>query len=275
MDEYIESLKQRVNIVKKAVASAEKDALHFPEGRMRVSQSGKQVRYYHVIPPAERSISPAAPKDYSGTYIRAENIELAKRLAQKDYNESFLKTARDEIRILEFSIRSLLQKNTDMVYRQLDPRRQRLVVPYILTDELYEKQWKDQVFRSNPFMPEGKIYDTRNGEKVRSKTEAILADMFLELGIPYHYEKALMLNKGRVRYPDFTMLKIKTREEIYLEHFGLLDDEGYRNKCLHKLDEYRNNGIFPGKNLIITYESSESPFDILGTRKMIKELFRV
>ena len=162
-----------------------------------------------------------------------------------------------------------------MVYRQLDPRRQRLVVPYILTDELYEKQWKDQVFRSNPFMPEGKIYDTRNGEKVRSKTEAILADMFLELGIPYHYEKALLLNKGRVRYPDFTMLKIKTREEIYLEHFGLLDDEGYRNKCLHKLDEYRDNGIFPGKNLIITYESSESPFDILGTRKMIKELFHV
>ena len=125
MDEYIESLKQRVNIVKKAVASAEKDALHFPEGRMRVSQSGKQVRYYHVIPPAERSISPAAPKDYSGTYIRAENIELAKRLAQKDYNESFLKTARDEIRILEFSIRSLLQKNTDMVYRQERHKRER------------------------------------------------------------------------------------------------------------------------------------------------------
>ncbi len=144
-----------------------------------------------------------------------------------------------------------------------------------MPDDLYEKQWKDQAFKTNQYMPEAKIYDTRNGEKVRSKTEAILADMFLELGIPYHYEQALLLDKGILRYPDFTLLKTKTREEFYLEHFGLLDDEEYRNKSLHKLDEYRNNGIFLGKNLIITYESSECPFDILGTRNMIKALFQL
>ena len=39
--------------------------------------------------------------------------------------------------------------------------------------------------------------------------------------------------------------------------------------ALEKLDEYRSSGIYPGKNLIFTYETQYSPFDIKGIRKMI------
>ena len=122
-------------------------------------------------------------------------------------------------------------------------------------------------------MPENIKYDTRRGEKVRSKSEAILADMLYDLGIPYHYEKPLIINNGIVRYPDYTLLKVKTREEIYMEHFGLLENEEYRRGCLNKLDEYRKNGIYPGKNLILTYETSDNPLDIKGIKEMFKEIF--
>ncbi len=145
--------------------------------------------------------------------------------------------------------------------------------PYILTDELYSARWEAKAYRTNPFNPDGKIYETRKGEMVRSKSEAILADMLYELGIPYHYEQELRLKDKKLRYPDFTLLKVKTREEIYLEHFGLLDDEQYRASCIDKLDEYRNSGIYPGKNLLITVESKDNPLDIGGTRKMLKDIF--
>ena len=129
-------------------------------------------------------------------------------------------------------------------------------------------------FKPNPYMEDMKIYDTRRGEKVRSKSEAILADILYGLGIPYHYEKPLYLGSGKVRYPDFTLLKIKSREEIYLEHFGMLDDDEYREKSLLKLDEYRKHGIYVGKNLIFTYETEKSPLDIKGIEKMLKEVMK-
>ena len=95
------------------------------------------------------------------------------------------------------------------------------------------------------------------------------------MGIPYLYEQALKLRNGKIYYPDFTLLKKNTRETIYLEHLGLLDDETYRKSNLLKLDEYRANGIYIGKNLLITYETLDSPLDINGIRRMLKEIFEV
>ena len=263
MEKCIETMKQRVKLLKTAIRAAGKDQSRFPEGRLRISQTRNQVRYYHV----------ESSEHFSGAYITRDRHELAQSLAQKDYNEEFLKWARLELEELERCIRLFSDTNADLAYQNLDPRRKRLVEPYIIPDDEYAANWQSQTFKTNSFMPEAKIYDTKNGEKVRSKSEAILADLFLEFGIPYHYEQALYLKDRSVRYPDFTLLKKKTREEIYLEHFGLLDDEEYRHKCLEKLDEYRHNGIYPGKNLLITYESEEFPLDIKGIRKMIKDLF--
>ena len=263
MEKIIESMKRRVKILKTAIKVAEREKDRFPKGRLRVSQTRNQIRYYQV----------ESSEHFSGEYITKENKDIAKALAQKDYNGEFLRNAQNELKELERSIRLFSETNADLAYQDLDPRRQRLVEPYIIPDDLYAANWLSQPFKTNSFMPEARIYDTKNGEKVRSKSEAILADLFLELGIPYHYEQALTLKDKTVRYPDFTLLKKATREVIYLEHFGLLDDEEYRHKCLEKLDEYRHNGIYPGKNLLITYESEDFPLDIKGIRKMIKELF--
>ena len=71
-----------------------------------------------------------------------------------------------------------------------------------------------------------------------------------------------------------TLLAVKQRKEIYLEHFGLLDDPEYLTKTLQKLDEYRANGIYPEKNLLFTYETETLPLDIKGIRKMLDDLLR-
>ena len=262
MRDYLETMKTRAKELKKAIETAEKKIKDFPEGSLRVSQSGRQVRYYHVLPEG----------DCFGTYIRRDRYETAKVLAQKDYTKKFIASAKKELTRLEQSIRLLSGVNADQIYERMSINRKELIMPYILTDELYAEHWQAKSYKTNAFNSEGKIYDTRRGEKVRSKSEAILADMMFELGIPYHYEQELILRNKKVRYPDFTLLKKKTREVFYLEHFGLLDDEEYRKDCLNKLNEYRDSGIYPGKNLLITFESKDSPLDIGGTREMFKDI---
>jgi len=159
-----------------------------------------------------------------------------------------------------------------MSYDKLSLTRKNLVNPYILPDNIYAKNWQEESYKTSNYLPECKVYSTKRGEMVRSKSEAIIADILYELKIPYKYEKALVLKNGTIKFPDFTVLNKKTRQEVYIEHFGLLDDELYLSSNLLKLDEYRNNGIYLGKNLLFTYETEDSPLDIKGIRKMFREL---
>ncbi len=263
MNSLIEPLQKRISILKTALKQAEQHQGKFPDGRLRVSSSGRQIRYYHI----------SKDDDSRGDYLTKEKLPLATALAQKAYHALFVTEATSECLFLERVIKRLSRNNADLVYEELSACRKRLVTPYILTDQLYAKQWLSRPYKTSHYAEEGKIFDTNRGEKVRSKSEAILADMFYELGIPYRYEQALHMKGGGARYPDFTLLKVSTREEYYLEHFGLLSNEEYRAECLKKLNEYRRNGIYLGKNLLITYESNECPLDIRGTKDMIKNIF--
>lgn len=262
MNELIEMLNRRRVLLEKAIRLADKEEKTFPDGSLRVSRSPRQTRYYQMIDGFGRV----------GKYLPKKELSTIRRLAQKDYNRLFRKTAENELKELK---KFILKYNAtaEDVYTNLIPERTALVKPYILPDDLIAKEWQSKIFKTNPYKPENKIFDTRKGERVRSKSEAIIADTLYELGIPYFYEYPLKLSNGVIRYPDFMLLKVSTKEVIYFEHFGCLDDEVYRKETLEKLNLYGANGIFPGKNLIFTYETKDSPLDINGLRKMLIELF--
>ena len=114
---------------------------------------------------------------------------------------------------------------------------------------------------------------TENGERVRSKSEKIIADKLHALGVPYRYEYPLVLDGNMKIYPDFMMLRMPEREETYLEHFGLMDDEGYVEKVMWKLNTYERNGIYLGVNLFITYETGRNPLNTKTFDRLIRSLF--
>ena len=161
------------------------------------------------------------------------------------------------------------------VFNNMNQYRKNIVIPMVLSDEMFVKQWEAEDYETNPYYPEEKVYFTKKNELVRSKSEVLLADMYYELGIPYRYEAKLQLKNGKMKYPDFTILKTKTREIIYHEHFGLLDDQEYLKASLTKLDEYRKNGIYLGKNLIITYEAERCYLNIRDIRAMMREMMEL
>ncbi len=110
-----------------------------------------------------------------------------------------------------------------------------------------------------------KIFIKEHKERVRSKSEKIMADYFYRNGIEYKYECPIYLKGMGMVYPDFTFLSKKTGKEIYWEHNGMVDEPSYARNMVRKIDAYENIGIFIGERLILTYETEQS---VLNTGKI-------
>jgi len=234
-----------------------------PQGKLRISKNRGVPRYYCIT----------EPRDTVGHYISKEKQEIIHKLAQKDYLNRFIKEVEDELQDINNFLNKHKASNLEDIYRNMNDYRKNLITPLVLPDELYVQQWENESYQTNPYHLEQKIYPTKKDEYVRSKSEAILADMYYELGIPYRYEAELLVNNQTTKYPDFTLLDIRNRKLVYHEHMGMLDDDEYRRNNLRKIDEYRRNGIYPGKNLIITYEAEGSYLNIKEIKHMISEMF--
>lgn len=49
MQDYVKAMKKRESELKKAIMEAMRISEGFPEGRLRISQTEKRVRYYQVL----------------------------------------------------------------------------------------------------------------------------------------------------------------------------------------------------------------------------------
>ncbi len=265
MKKILDCMEHERKLLKDGIKKAESDIRNFPEGRLRISYQYKKVRYY-LLSDGEKG---------SGKYIRKEETGLVRALAQKHYNKHFLYAARTEMGKIERAMQQLDGHDAKDIYNKLPEERKLMVKPYIQTTKMVAEEWQKQPFEASSYEPKEKIYRTKRGEMVRTKSEEILADLLFDLGIPYRYEQLLYLKGGVMKAPDFTLFDAETRKIFYWEHFGLLEDRSYLIRNLKKVDTYRLNGIYTGKNLIITHEATGVPLDIPGIRNMLKEIFRV
>ena len=141
-----------------------------------------------------------------------------------------------------------------------------------MSDEDYIKQWLAISYEPKPFKEnDATEYYTDKGERVRSKSEIIIANMLKILNMPYKYECPLKLGNILV-YPDFTILDVKGRREILLEHFGMMGDLDYVNSMMLKISTYEQNNIFLGDRLICSFESAKRPLNISTLKNKLNML---
>ncbi len=237
-------------IIKDAKSRLEKA----PEGRLRLSKSHNHVQYYWCV-----------DDNKSGDYISKERGALAQQLAQKSYDERILHLAEKRC----FQINKLVKDYTDdeieSIYINEHPERQKLIEPAEPTWEQRISKWITTEYVGKEFQEDTPVILTERGERVRSKSEKIMADYFYRKGIQYKYECPLYLKGMGVVYPDFTFLSKKTGWEVYWEHNGKCDDTFYARNMVRKIYAYENNGIFQGERLILTYETEQT---ILNTDKI-------
>ena len=255
-----EEMRQLENIIK----AAEKRLKDAPKGHLRISKKGEGVEYYYK---SDDNINT------NGKYIRKEEHKLAQRLAQRDYDEKVLKMATKRWKGIRYFLEQYRESNPKKVYDGISMKRKELLEAAIISDEEYCKKWETIEYDGKGFGDEERELYTEKGERVRSKSEKIIADKLYMLGIPYRYEYPLVLKNNIKIYPDFTILKMPERKEIYLEHLGLLDDNDYFNVTLHKLNTYQKNGIYLGVNLFLTFETNKNPLNVSALEKLLKEQF--
>ena len=140
-----------------------------------------------------------------------------------------------------------------------------------LTED-YIRKWLAMPYQPKEFTENDTTeYYTDKGERVRSKSEIIIANMLKTLNIPYKYECPLKIG-NILLYPDFTILDVKGRRERYLEHFGMMGDLDYVNNMMLKISTYEKNNIFIGDKLICTFESAKRPLNISTLKNKLSML---
>lgn len=247
-----------------------------PEGYLRISECNSRKQYYQVN-------SDNSGKYYNGKYLRKDEIQIAKALAQKEYAKNLLKIADERVKQVNNFLMSYEENELGKVYSNLSVQRKELITPIVLDDEEYARRWMAVEYRRKPEKiyyneygqkkPETEYYSKRN-EKVRSKSEKLIADLLNDMGVYYRYEYPIQL-KGYydgVAYVDFYLLNVKERKEICYEHCGMSDDRGYYNDFVFRSNCYTKNGYIQGENLLYSFESSEYPVNLKAIEKQVKSI---
>ena len=256
MDSFFVALKARNSELKDIIKECKKQLKALPEGRLRIDARPSGPQYYRKVNGCEE-------------YLCEGHTALAKDLAQRRYYEKLLRQSELELSRMENLIKVYHADSAASLWEKMSPQRKELVIPLSVPDEEYVKQWSEVEYLGMVLEEDEPSFLTERGEKVRSKSEKIIADMMSLRGVPYRYEYPILM-KGRYFYPDFTALNVRTRNEFIWEHFGMMDNPEYARNFTRKVKAYERNGIYVGSNLICTFETSIDPLYPEAVEEMIK-----
>ncbi len=264
------TINQQLKLLDVLIGKAKASLHKAPEGIINAMRAHGRNQYYYKCSPSERP----------GKYIPKKDKGLAAALIQRDYDREFLAAAAEERAFLlelrkanaERNISFLYDKLSD-VYEHLSPARKTLIKPYVLPLDQFIREWESFEYMGLSFSKDTPEIYSERGEKVRSKSEKMIADKLFLMKIPYRYECPLNIGRQLPVYPDFTILDAKERREVIFEHLGMMQDSKYAYDALNKVTDYQKAGYSFGDNFFFTMESTNSPLNMRVFEKMMRERF--
>ncbi len=250
-DMLVKQIRARKAEIEKVLLEKEKALRDAPEGKLRIDRKGNSPQYYHRINPTNKG----------SVYLNREQDSLASLLAQKDYDCKLIRELNVAIIALDRLLEDYRPGRIDELYLSFHDNRKSLIRPVILLDEEYIKRWMNIKYDRKRFEENTPEFYTANGERVRSKSELIIADALSRFKIPYRYEYPIRISGSGTFHPDFTCLNLSTRKEYIWEHNGMMSDSDYADYAINRMEKYFMSGYFPGENLLLTFESSSRPLN--------------
>ena len=110
-----------------------------PEGRLRISCDKSKPRYYQYM---------SADNE---TYIPKAEMELARLLAQKNYNESVVKKAEARLKQIKKITKNYSDDEIEKIYTSMNKERQALVTPVESTWDQLLKMWYEEEYQGKEF----------------------------------------------------------------------------------------------------------------------------
>ena len=225
---WFDDLEKISNEIEKRIKKISKRLENVPEGSLRVSKAhGKKQFYYKT------------DQHQQWKYIQRKDRHLAEQLAQKDYDPDA----------------------AYKVYDNLSEPRKELVTPEYLSDEELINQFLSQPYTRLGFNDDDPEFYTANGERVRSKSEILIADALRRHDVPYLCEYPVYNNGVIFAAPDFKCLNKRLRKVYYWEHLGMLGDQDYADRNVKKMDKYILADDFDENRLILTFETDSHPLN--------------
>lgn len=255
----IQELTQEKDSMLAILKNVNKRLCKAPEGSIRIIRHRKGYQYYLRMSGADKS----------GVYIPAAERAKAEALIQKGYDMKIKKAAEKQYQVLERFLKNYDPDLLKDVYANLSEVKRKSIMPVEISDVEYIRRWQAFEYEPKEISEEVPEHYTSKGERVRSKSEVMIADALKQENIPYRYECPLCLG-GTTIYPDFTILRAGDRKTIYWEHLGKMDDSEYVHSALRRIRMYEGQGLYPGIHLILTMETGFLPINIAVIRRMIQ-----
>lgn len=245
-----------------------------PDGFIKCNVNGHGYKYFHCVDGEKKTPN-------RRVYLTSKDSELKSALAYKAMLQEQREACFRDIEALQaYTAQHISIDNIEKAFfkrpeyrrilkKQPTQRRDR-VVPGESTMTFSE--WMQAPYEKNPYKPENLIFDTAAGIKVRSKSEAYILNRLFKNEIPFRYDCAVYLRNARY-YADFKILHPANGKIYFWEHFGMVDDPGYRRDMCEKLQKYIESGYVPTQNLIVTYETRNSPLSFNLVDEIISFLF--
>ena len=231
-----------------------------PKEDLRCARNGRNYKWFCI------------KEGCGATYIPKSDRKFAEKLALKKYYESRYEELSHQVKALKYFERQMKKvegKAEDLLKHE---EWGKLLEPIYSVQREDLKIWMEEKYEGGAGYPEHLVYKGSRGKYLRSKSEVIIDMMLYKYGIPFRYEDKLILDNGICIYPDFTVRHPITGKRMYWEHFGLMDDQEYRNSACKKIKLYCDNGIIPSINLIATFETADHPLDVERVEKIIQEI---
>jgi len=196
-------------------------------------------------------------------YLKAAETGLTQALIKKHCIKKCEIALRNNIPMLKTAVERyrpvLVDFQQDMLW---------VLEEWLLAKDENIAQWKAEPYQSLQAYEEYKTHTTSLGERMRSKSEVIIAGILEANGIPYRYEAALVLG-SKTYYPDFTILCPTTGRLIYWEHFGMMGESKYKDSAEKKMQAYIKSGLYPYDNLIFTFDQDDQSIDATDIQNRI------
>ena len=254
-------LKKQISYCHSRIDKLTAELKKYPPGTLKCYPNGKYYTYYIIEDGKEKIYAPKKDK------------KLRFYMAQKRILEACLQDCRAELCAYECCLQSLQRNPANHLNRLLaDEGMQKILKQPDQNAKV--KAWLKEPYPKNPNYPEHLTVPTVTGEKVRSKSEAMIVQMLHSMKIPFHYEQQLVLN-GQSFYPDFTLMRPEDGKIFIVELFGMIDNPGYAGNTCGKLHTFMANGYYPDVNLLCFYETSDHPLDIVHVENTLKRHFNL
>ena len=255
------TMKKRHESLLKMISEIEQKLDHMPEGYIYLKNLNRKSYFYMRSGKAEQK------------YLSSKDEALTRQLVQKDYLKKSLRSAKKEAEALENAIGIYPQPFVEGVFDRLPEAKKKYAEPLFPGADEIARKWLAQLYVPKPIGKDTPVYLTIKGERVRSKSEVIIADRLWANGIPYKYECPILV-RDEIIHPDFTILRLSDLKILYHEHLGKLDDPQYTERNNIRINSYNEEGIILGDRLFLSFETSKTPLDVRVIDNLINTHFR-